>query len=107
MARRRDSSPCPACGADVPAGKPACPTCGADDLTGLGEESEEEVAQELDLPRPRVDDEEYDDFVRSEFGGEDAYRPRGPRAHTLLMIAIAVVVFGLLLWLLTSPKPTP
>jgi hypothetical protein len=105
LARAKDSFPCPACGEAVPAGRPSCAACGADERTGWAKDDAEEVAQELDLPRPDVDDEEYADFVASEFGGERPYASKGPGARALLLIVGAIVVLGLLLWLLqSSPK---
>jgi len=98
----KDTFPCPVCGEDVAVGAASCRACGADERTGWAEHDEEEVAQELDLPRPKVDDEEYDDFVASEFGGERPYARGAPGAYALLMIAGGVVVLGLLLWLLQS-----
>lgn len=96
--RRRETFPCPACGEPVEVGRVSCKACGADEATGWGD-SEEETAQELDLPRPHVDDEDYDDFVRSEFGGEGPYEPRPARLSTVLFIVAGVLVFAFLLWL--------
>jgi hypothetical protein len=105
LAGAKETFPCPACGEPVPVGRPSCAACGADERTGWGEDDAEETAQELDLPRTHLDDEEYDDFVATEFGGERPYASKraGPRA--LLLIAGAIVVLGLLLWLLQSPTP--
>jgi hypothetical protein len=102
LGRAKETFPCPACGEPVPAGRPSCAACGADERTGWGRDDEEEVAQELDLPRPDVDDEEYADFVASEFGGERPYASKGAGGRAFLLIAVAVVVLGLLLWLLQS-----
>jgi hypothetical protein len=102
LAREKETFPCPACGEPVPRGRPSCAACGADERTGWGDDDEEETAQELDLPRPDVDDEEYADFVASEFGGERPYATKGPGLRALFLIAGAVVVLGLLLWLLQS-----
>ena len=98
----RESFPCPACGEPVPAGRPSCAACGADERTGWAKDEEEEVAQELDLPRPHVDDEEYADFIASEFGGERPYARKGTSGRALLLIGGAILVLGLLLWLLQS-----
>ncbi len=89
----------------MPTGRASCPACGADEKTGW-EETEEETAQELDLPRPHVDDEDYDDFVKHEFEGAKPYAPRPPRASTVLMILAGILVFAFLLWLLFLSRGT-
>jgi hypothetical protein len=105
LAGPKETFPCPACGEDVPVGRPSCAACGADERTGWKPDDEERVAQELDLPRPDVDDEEYDDFVATEFGGERPYESRGGGGRGLVLILGGIVVLGLLLWLLqSSPK---
>ena len=99
--RRGESFPCPACGEPVPAGRPSCAACGADERTGWAKDDAEETSQELDLPRD-MDDEEYADFVADEFGGERRPSSRGGGGRALVLIGLAVLVLGLLLWLLQS-----
>lgn len=82
---------CPNCGAEVPPNAKACPECGSDDLTGWSEQARYDG---LDLPDDKFD---YDDFVKQEFGGEETVR-RGIRWYWWL-VAIAVVIGLLLLWL--------
>lgn len=61
---------CPNCGAEVPPKARACPGCGADEQTGWSDRAH---ADHLGLPDEEFD---YDEFVKSEFGPEQA-RPRG------------------------------
>lgn len=82
---------CPNCGADVPRHAVACPECGSDESTGWSERAE---AGNLDLP----DDEDFDyeDFVRSEFGGED----RTARKKWVSIGAAVLLLVFILAWLL-------
>jgi len=95
--------PCPACGAPVPAGALSCRACGADERTGWaleGDAFDEEVAQEVDLPR-RMDDAEYDAFVREELGG-GAPRATPFSRSGFLFVALAVLAVAILLALLVG-----
>lgn len=95
--------PCPACGAPVREGAVSCKACGADEATGwasAGEAYDEEVAQEIDVPR-RMEDEEYDEFVREELEG-GAPRPTPFSRSGILFVVIAVLAVAILLSLLVG-----
>jgi uncharacterized Zn finger protein (UPF0148 family) len=99
----REDFPCPACGAPVRAGATSCRACGADERTGWaaeGEAFDEEVAQEVDLPR-RMEDDEYDDFVREELEGGEP-RPTPFSRSGVLFVSIAVLAVAILLSLLVG-----
>lgn len=84
---------CPHCGAEVPPNAKACPECGSDEKTGW---SEQAYSERLGLP-----DEEfnYDEFIKEEFGKQNAIRPRGISwlwwavALFLLLVLMSWVLF--------------
>lgn len=84
--RRRETFPCPHCGADVPEGAAACPECGADDETGWSEEAEYGDI----LPDPDED---------AEVTYESAERT-SPRKPWWAVILVVVLILLTLLWLL-------
>ena len=97
------SFPCPVCGEEVPEGALSCRACGADDETGWKQDAESE-AQGLDLPESSIDDEAYDDFVKSELG-EEPVETDGPSGPGLLLVVLGVLaVAGLLALILTAGK---
>lgn len=95
--------PCPACGAPVATGALSCKACGADERTGWASEGDafdEETAQEVDLPR-RMEDDEYDAFVREELAG-GAPRTTPFSRSGVLFVALAVLAVAILLALLVG-----
>ncbi len=94
------SFPCPVCGEEVPEGALSCRACGADDETGWKQDPETE-AQGLDLPESSLDDEAYEDFVKTEMDGE---RPEtdGPSGTGLLLVVLGVLAVAALLALILS-----
>ncbi len=82
---------CPNCGATVRRGAKACAECGSCEETGW---SEEAAASSLDLP---VEEFDYDDFTKREFGGRTP-KPRGI-AWFWWLVAVVILLaalFGLL-----------
>jgi predicted nucleic acid-binding Zn ribbon protein len=85
---------CPQCGAAVPPNARACPECGSDERTGW---SEDATLDRLGVPSEEFD---YNEFVREEFGSEEArLRPRGISWFWWL-IAILILLALFSLWVL-------
>ncbi|MCL5097433.1 MAG: hypothetical protein M1608_07885 [Candidatus Omnitrophica bacterium] len=82
---------CPHCSPEVPANAKVCPECGSTEETGWSEEAK---ADYLGLPDDSFD---YDEFVRSEFGGEDHSR-RKVRWYWWVAIGLMVLALLGLLW---------
>ena len=87
----RPPETCPNCGADVPANARACPECGADEHTGGSEAARTDG---LDLPDENFD---YQDFVKTEFGGKSAV-PRGIHWFWWI-VALLVAAAFIAVWL--------
>jgi len=83
---------CPHCGADVPRNAQSCPGCGAVVKSGWCDE-----AHASGLGLPEEDDFDYENFVKSEFGGG----PRSPKPHGIswLWWLTALILVILLLFL--------
>jgi hypothetical protein len=96
--RSRGSFVCPNCGTDVPANAASCPGCGADDDTGWKDDPETE-AQGI-APDPMTD-EDYDDYVRSDFGGEKI-ETKGPSAWGFFLVVLLIGAVAALLGLVMS-----
>ncbi|HEY3763044.1 MAG TPA: zinc-ribbon domain-containing protein [Verrucomicrobiae bacterium] len=79
---------CPNCGADVPAGAKSCPECGSDESTGWSDAAQ---SDRLGLPDENFD---YNEYVKSEFGGE-----KKPRGISWFWWVVAVVVLVLFIYL--------
>ncbi len=98
----KETFPCPACGKPVPEGAISCRACGADEATGWREDDETE-RQELDLER-HLDDEGYEEFLKEDLG-HGTIEPTPPRAGSLLLVVVAVLVVAILLaWLTHDPR---
>jgi predicted RNA-binding Zn-ribbon protein involved in translation (DUF1610 family) len=78
---------CPNCGAEVPARAHACPECGSDEKTGW---SDQTIYDGTGIEDP--DGFDYEDWRRQEFGG------RG--RHGWAVWAVALLMLGLIVWLL-------
>ena len=80
---------CPNCGEKIPPRARACPNCGSDEQTGWSEQAHYDS---LDLPS---EDFDYEEFVKSEFGGEQPV-PRGISwfwwGAGLLVLAVFVIL---------------
>ncbi|MHC4398853.1 MAG: zinc ribbon domain-containing protein [Planctomycetota bacterium] len=92
-----DSFVCPACGAEVPAGKDFCRACGASDEFGWDEDGRE---WDDDLPAGYSgdDDFDYDDFVRRELPGERPEWSKYQAKRLLLALLVLLVCAALLVW---------
>lgn len=77
---------CPVCHEDVPPGARACPECGADHNSGWREDAAGYDA--VDLP---VEDFNYDQFIREEFGS--APKPAGVKTVWWIAAILLIVVF--------------
>ncbi len=75
----------------MPPNAKACPECGACEETGWNERAE---SDHLGLPNDEFD---YDDFVKREFGEENA-KPRGIPWFWWVAAAIVAAVFAVLLF---------
>lgn len=79
---------CPHCGEEVPAKAKCCPHCGSDDETGWAEN-----AGVGDLSET-LDDEDYKDLQREEFGGKQSRKP-----FEIIIAIVAAII--LLLWIIS------
>ncbi len=79
-----DTFNCPQCGGYVPSGAKACPHCGSDEQTGW---SDEAVLNRLGVASS-YDEEDYDETIRREFGGET----RHPTLRNTVFAVTAVVL---------------
>lgn len=91
--RARLESPeiCPVCGEDVPRHALACRECGADHNSGWRTD-----ADLHDALGESIEDFDYDEFVRNEFGSST--KPHGINAvwwitAVVLLVALAVLYF--------------
>lgn len=79
---------CPNCGAEISPKANVCDQCGADEKTGWSEDAKHDG---LGLPDEEFD---YDDFVKSEFGGSGV-KPRG--LHWFWWLVALLLLVGILL----------
>jgi len=86
--KRRSTFPCPHCGADVRAGRPACPSCGSDASTGW-QDPEELDYQSVDIPDTFEEMEAA--YDRGETGMDGA-TPRWVVATVLLVVVALILV---------------
>ena len=103
MSRKRDTFPCPVCGADVPEGALSCKGCGADEETGWGAEDPETTTQDLGLER-HLDDDRYDEFVKEDLEG-GTIDTEGPSPYAFWFTVAGIVALAMLLAWLTMPRP--
>ena len=92
---RRETRPCPHCGADVPVGAAACRRCGSDAETGWAEDA---GVKGVDLPAGYGGEDEfdYDEFLKTEFGRTREGRRVVPWRR-IGVAAIVIVLAALLL----------
>jgi hypothetical protein len=81
---------CPNCGAEVPRKAKACPECGSSEETGW---SEDAYATGLELPDDTFD---YNEYLKREFNQAD---PLKKQFKWYYLVAAAVVIFGLTMWI--------
>lgn len=93
--KKRQTYPCPNCGAPVRAEALACPECGSDDATGWSEEADAWDAG-ASGGYAEDDDFDYDDFIRREFGeGKRAlsWKKVGFVTVAVLCIILVIILF--------------
>jgi len=96
--REREYFDCPHCGARVEVGATVCRECGSDAETGWSEAANEwqpdgGIGYEAD------DAFDYDAFIRREFPETSGSPASQPFWNWVLLIVIAMVCIGLLLWI--------
>lgn len=97
MPDNRDEFVCPVCGRGVPVGAKACPDCGSDENTGW--------SQKTYLDGIDVDEDDYDDMVRREFGDETVRRSSHVpinRNATVAAVLLVLAAVGVTLSLVRS-----
>jgi len=75
----------------LPAGARSCPECGSDEKTGWSEEAK---TDSLGLPDESFD---YDEFVKREFGDEEARSPQKLYWFWWVVAVVLLVAFLLVL----------
>jgi hypothetical protein len=100
----RESKECPNCKATLDADASHCRACGANSETpGWSSEDGDRPLERPDLPQTHLDDEEYDEFVRDELGG-DEIQTSPPSRTTVFLIVLLVLGVAAILALLTTRK---
>ena len=95
MPRRRATTPCPHCDADVPAGALACPACGSDAETGWSDDADSWGGLDDD----ELDDEAYQEFLRREGLADDDRPSRAQLERNGTILIVALILAALLTWL--------